>query len=113
MNPCRILCVHQGPELDELRHQLESDGYEVFPAADGGKAMDLLSSQPVDGVILDSDLSAPDGCTLRNRILHALPDMPLLLFREVSEVKHLPLKVFRAYLDDPDAPDAVLAHLKN
>jgi len=113
MNPCRILCVHGGPELDELRGVLERDGYVVLPAADGRKAMDVLSSQAVDGVVLDFDASAPDGGALRNRIRHTRPEMPMLLFRDVAEVKHLPLEVFRAYLSDPEAPDVVLAHLHN
>lgn len=113
MNPRRILCVHDGPELDELRDVLEEDGYEVLPAADGRKALDVLSSEAVDGVVLDFDLSAPGGGALRNRIRHNLPDMPMLLFHDVAELKHLPVKVFRAYLSDPDSPDAVLAHIYN
>jgi len=113
MNPCRILCVHDGPELDELRNVLEEEGYEVLPAADGVKAMDVLSNEPVDGVILDFDLAAPGGWSLRNLIRHACPEMPMLLMRDVTEVKQLPLRVFRAYLKAPESPDAVLAHLKN
>ena len=113
MNPCRILCVHRGPDLDELRGVLEEEGYEVLPAADGGKAMDVLASQAVDGVVLDFDVCSPEGGALRNRIRHVLPDMPMLLFRDVAEVKQLPLKVFRAYLSEPEYPGDVLAHLKN
>lgn len=113
MNPCRILCVHAGPDLQELRDVLEEDGYEVLPAEDGAKAMDVLSSQAVDGVLLDFDLAGAAGSTLRNRILHAHPGLPMLLFRNVAEMKRLPLRVFRAYLNDPDTPNAVFAHLEN
>jgi len=113
MNPRRILCVHDGPGLEEIRNLLEVNGYEVLPAADGSKAMDLLSSEPVDGVVLDYDTAAPDGRMLRSRIRHTCPEVPILLFRDVEELKHLPLRVFGAYLSDPDSPDIVLAHMKN
>lgn len=113
MKSCRILCVHTGPELEELRDLLEGNGYEVVPASDGNKAMDVLTSQPVDAVVLDFDLSTRGGCSLRNRIQHASPGLPMLLFRDVQEVKQLPLRVFSAYLNRPDSPDAVLAHLRN
>jgi len=112
MNPRRILCVHDGPGLEEIRNLLEVNGYEVL-ASDGKEALALLSSEPVDGVVLDCDTPAPDGRTLRGRIQHTCPEVPMLLFRDVEELKHLPLRVFGAYLSDPDAPDAVLAHLKN
>lgn len=112
MNPRRILCVHDGPGLEDIRNLLEVNGYEVL-ASDGKKALALLSSEDVDGVVLDFDTPAPDGRMLRSRIQHTCPEVPMLLFRDVEELKHLPLRVFGAYLTDPDTPDAVLAHMKN
>jgi DNA-binding response OmpR family regulator len=111
MNFRRILCVHNGPNLAGLRGTLEQQGYEVVPAKDGAKALDVLSKQEVDGVIMDYDLAAPGG-TLRNCIRHQCPDMPMLLVRSVEELRTLPLRVFGAYLTTPEAPDAVFAHLK-
>lgn len=113
MNPRRILCVHDGPGLEEIRNLLEVNGYQVLPAADGRKALALLSSEEVDGVVLDYNAAAPDGRMLRGRIRHTCPEVPMLLFRDIDEVKHLPLRVLGAYLSDPDSPDAVLAHMKN
>jgi len=113
MNPRRILCVHAGPGLKEIRNLLEVNGYEVLPASDGHKAMALLSSEELDGVVLDYDAAAPDGRMLRSRIRHTCPELPMLLFHDVEELKHLPLRVFGAYLSAPDSPDAVLAHLGN
>ena len=113
MNPRRILCVHDGPGLEEIRNLLEVNGYEVLSAADGKKALALLSSERVDGVVLDYDAAAPDGRMLRGRIQHTCPEVPMLLFRDLAELKTLPLRVFGAYLSDPDSPDAVLAHMRN
>ena len=112
MNPRRILCVHDGPGLEEICNLLEVKGYEVL-ASDGKKALAVLSSEAVDGVVLDYDAAAADGRMLRGRIAHTCPEVPILLFRDVEEVKHLPLRVFGAYLREPDSPDAVLAHMQN
>jgi DNA-binding response OmpR family regulator len=112
MNPRRILCVHEGPGLEEIRNLLEVNGYEVLPASDGHKAMALLSSESLDGVVLNYDTTAPDGRMLRGRIRHACPEVPMLLFHDVEELKQLPLRVFGAYLSAPDTPDAVLAHME-
>ena len=113
MNTLRILCVHTGPGMNKLRQALESQGYEVLPAASGGKALDVLTSQQVDGVVLDFDAKAPGGCSLRTRIGHRRPDLPMLLFNQVEDIERLPLHVFGAYLQQPAPPDAILAHLKN
>jgi CheY-like chemotaxis protein len=113
MNTLRILCVHDGPGMQKLRQTLESEGYEVVPVVNGGKALDVLTSEDVDGVVLDFDATAPGGYSLRTRIGHHRPDLPMLLFDEVEDVERLPLHVFRAYLRQPAPPDAILAHLNN
>ena len=113
MNPRRVLCVHEGPGLNKLCAALESAGYEAVPAHDGGTALDVLSSQHVDGVVLDFDTEAPGGYSLRGRIHHHSPDMPMLLFDTVEDIEHLPLHVFRSYLQNPEAPDAIFAHIYN
>jgi CheY-like chemotaxis protein len=112
MSAGRILYVHEEiAGLDDLLGTLVLEGYDVVPVVDGAKALDLLSSEEVDGVVLDYDMEAPDGRTLRTQISHRCPDMPILLFREGKELSQLPLAVFRAYLRHPEPPDLVLAHL--
>jgi len=109
----RILCIHRGPELKQLCGVLQQDGYEVFPAADAGKALDLLASTQVDGVVLDSKLRGPDGVSLRNRIQHQCPEIPMLLIEETGDVRNMPLDVFCAYLHEPRSPESIFAHLRN
>ena len=113
MNLRRILYVHDGPEMENLRGTLEKQGYEVVPATNGAKALDVLSKQEFDGVILDSKVTTPGGYTLRSRIHHQRPDIPMLLFGSAEELRSLPLRVFGQYMKAPEAPDAVLANLKN
>ncbi len=104
MSTRRILCVHEGPELQQLTKTLSLDGYEVLNAPNGTKAMDLLSSQEIDGVILDYDLPAPGGYTLRGRIQHQRPGMPMLLFDNAGELGETEIDVFRACVEeDPEA----------
>ena len=100
MSTRRILCVQRGPGLQQLTNTLKSDGYEVLPAANGAAALDLLSSEAVDGVVLGFDIASSDWRTLRNRILHQHPDMPMLLFSDLDDIKRMPLDVFRACVED-------------
>ena len=113
MNTRRVLCVHDGPGMKKLQEALESEGYEVVPASNGSKALAVLSSQNVDGVVLDFDATAPGGYSLRSRIRHVHPELPMLLFDEVEDIERLPLHVFRAYLQQPESPDKIFAHMNN
>jgi DNA-binding NtrC family response regulator len=109
----RILCVHQGPELKHLSGVLEQGGSEVLTVSDPRKALDLLASTQVDGVVLDSRLKGPDGILLRNRILHQCPEIPMLLIEDSDSVRNLPLDVFCAYVDEPRSPEFIFAHFRN
>ena len=113
MGKSRILCIHQGPELKHLCGVLEQDGNEVLRASDAGKALDLLASTQVDGVVLDSGLRGPDGVSLRRHIYHQCPEIPMLLIEETGDVRETPLDVFCAYLHEPRSPELIFAHLRN
>ncbi|HET9695352.1 MAG TPA: response regulator [Terriglobales bacterium] len=107
-----ILCVHDtAGELQELRGALENAGYQVVPAIDGSQAMSILKAGGVDGVILDYDTEAPGGVTLRNSITHAFPELPLLLFSHVEEIKRTPLRMFEAFLNRPEPLDSVISRI--
>lgn len=108
----RILCVHDtAKELQELRGTLENAGYQVLPAEDGSKAMDILKAGGVDGVILDYATEAPGGVTLRNSITHSYPELPLLLFSHVDEIKQTPLRVFEEFLSRPEPLDSLISRI--
>ncbi|HWR17437.1 MAG TPA: response regulator [Terriglobales bacterium] len=101
----RILCVHDGEdELQQLRGTLEEAGYEVVSALTGHEALHILRSVNVQGVVLDYDATAPGGVSLRNRIQHVCPDLPLLM---ISSVDDVPIGALRHYLDNPASPEAL------
>src|SRR6201989_3039541 len=99
MSALRILCVHRKPaQLEALKGVLEEDGYHVLWAADGTKALDVLSHQVVDGVVLNFDMEGPGGVMLRHRIQHQRPDMPMLLVDDVKDMT-MSLKMFGACIN--------------
>jgi DNA-binding NtrC family response regulator len=108
----KILCVHDtAKELQELQGTLEHAGYQVVPAEDGSQALDILKAGGVDGVILDYDTEAPGGIALRNSITHSFPELPLLLFSHVEEIKQTPLSMFEAFLNRPEPLDRLISRI--
>ena len=64
MSGMKILCVEDQPEdMAVLAYMLEGIGYEVMPARTGGQAIDLLTKQAIDGVLLECDLPDATGAT--------------------------------------------------
>jgi two-component system, NtrC family, response regulator AtoC len=51
-----------------LGQALTADGYEVIEAADGKSALEAISEQPPDLMILDHKMPAPDGMEVLRRI---------------------------------------------
>jgi DNA-binding response OmpR family regulator len=110
MELARVLCVHEDAlVLEELRGTLVSAGYEVLLASDGEKAWRMLAREAVDGVVLGYDVEALDGRSLRSQIRHIYPELPMLLFSDIHEIRNIPLHVFRAYLEHPGPPANMLA----
>jgi DNA-binding NtrC family response regulator len=105
----RILCVHECVAvLLELEKTLESAGYEVIAASSGEQALHIIAQERVDGVVLGYDVEALGRRSLRKLVHHLYPELPMLLFSEVDEIRNIPLHVFRAYLEHPGPPAAVL-----
>src|SRR3954468_19678751 len=103
MSTPRILCVHESRSvLEQLRLTLAASGFQSVPASEGGDALQVLSQNCIGGIVLSYDMKAPDGRSLRVHIQHAHPDVPVLLFCDVDEIRNMPLHVFSAYLEDPE-----------
>ena len=101
MSGMKILCVENRPEEMAVRAQLlQRIGYEVMPAIDGGEAIDLLSTQAVDGVLLEYNLPDATGATVREQLKAIRPDVPVLLFTGISTQTPIMLRFFDAYLRD-------------
>jgi CheY-like chemotaxis protein len=77
---------------------LEGIGYEVLPASNGGQAIDFLTSQAVDGVLLEYNLQDAAGTELRAQLKAIRPDIPVLLFDGIGSQTPFMLRFFDAYL---------------
>ena len=64
-----LLIVEDEANIRELVHsQLESEGYECVAAADGRYALEALTRQTFDVIVLDLMLPGKDGLTLCREI---------------------------------------------
>lgn len=99
MSGMKILCVENQPEdMAILAYMLERIGYEVMPASNRGEAIDLLTKQAVDGVLLEYNLPDETGATLRAKMKTIRPDVPILLFAGIGSQTPFMLRFFDAYL---------------
>ena len=99
MSGMKILCVEDHPDyMAMLTCMLEGIGYEVMPASNGGQAIDLLTKQAIDGVLLEDNLPDAAGTTLRSELKAIRPNIPVLLFAGVGRQTPLMLRFFDAYL---------------
>lgn len=65
----RLLIVEDNPHGREmLKMLLEMEGYEVFTAADGETALELIKLQRPDVALIDLGLPGIDGCEVARRI---------------------------------------------
>lgn len=64
----KILIADDEAEIRDVLHlYLEKEGYEVYEAADGAQAMELLKKEPIDLAVLDIMMPGIDGYrVLRN-----------------------------------------------
>ncbi|MGH2691687.1 MAG: response regulator transcription factor [Actinomycetota bacterium] len=89
MKGARILVVDDDPQiLRAVRTNLTGRGYEVTTAPNGETAVDLVSSEPIDLVILDLSLPGIDGHEVIRR-LRAFSEVPVLVLsvREAQDDK--------------------------
>jgi response regulator RpfG family c-di-GMP phosphodiesterase len=62
------------------------------------QAIDLLSTQAVDGVLLEYNLPDATGAAVREQLKSIRPDIPVLLFTGVGTQTPFMLRFFDAYL---------------
>ncbi len=82
LGPKRVLLVDDSPNvLAELGVALRDDGYDVVPARNGEQALELLSVQAVDAVLMDVQMPGLGGLETCRRIkaAPAMRDIPVVL----------------------------------
>ena len=106
MNSMRVLCVENHLEyLNALRSLLEAAGYEVLSATTGIQGLCMLTSQPVQGVLLEYDLPDATGAAIRAEMKRIKPEVPVLLFAGVGSQTPFLLRFFDSYILNAGAPD--------
>jgi two-component system NtrC family sensor kinase len=86
--PKRILAVDDSATfLGELCDHLREEGYDVVAAYSGAEALELLESQPVDGILLDLQMPGLSGQeTCRQIKANATwRDIPLIILTAMNE----------------------------
>ncbi len=76
----KILIIDDEPDMCwALKHLLEKNGFLVTKAANGGEALDLLTSGSFHGAFLDAKLPDIEGLELARQFHEKAPQMRIML----------------------------------
>lgn len=67
--------------------ELKEEGYEVYQAANGREALEIVEKVPLDLVILDIKMPEMDGIEALRHIKEKRPDLPVVLSTAYGEYK--------------------------
>ena len=67
--------------------ELKEEGYDVITAANGKEALEIVSREPFDLVILDIKMPEMSGIEVLRQIKEKFPNLPVLLSSAYSEYK--------------------------
>lgn len=116
MNSAKILWVDD--EIELLKPHilfLKGKGYEVVPCNNGYDAIDLVSTEPFDLVILDEMMPGMTGLETLPHIKSAKPNLPVIMVTK-SEEEHIMDKAIGSkiadYIIKPVNPNQVLLSIK-
>lgn len=76
----KILIIDDEPDMCwALKHLLEKNGFLITKAANGGEALDLLTSGSFHGAFLDAKLPDIEGLELARQFREKAPQMRIIL----------------------------------
>lgn len=105
-------------EIDLLKPHilfLRAKGYEVDTASNGRDAIDLLSSQPFDLVLLDENMPGISGLETLTQINQLFPQLPVIMITKSEEENLMNQAIgnkIADYLIKPVNPSQILLSLK-
>ncbi len=111
----KLLIVDDDPYIRELiRVYLHKAGFQLFEASDGVVAMEVITQEQIDLVVLDIMMPNMDGFVFCQQ-LRAISDIPILMITAKSEVTHK-MRGFKLGADDylvkPFDPLELVARVK-
>ena len=110
-----ILVIEDDPYmLRLLKRTLETEGYDVYLAADGVYGMSVLRETRPDLVLLDIMMPGPDGYQVLDSIRH-YSEVPVIMVTaktEVDSVKNALSMGADDYIRKPFRPQELVARVK-
>ena len=115
----KILIVEDEENISELYKDKFIDlGYEVDIAARGFTAIEYIKSTRPDLVILDVNLPDINGVKVLQRIKHAYPDIPVIMYTAYGQFEEYYARFtdkqteFYSYLTKPVELDKLVSEVK-
>ena len=118
MNSMRVLIAEDERSIRSLlRTFLTSEGFEVEEAADGNEALDAITRQPPDVVILDLSMPAPQGMEVLQRLKNmAIRPRPRVIVLTAYGSIQLAVQAMRLgaldFLEKPSSPEKIVETIK-
>ena len=102
--------------LLSLNQSLQLEGYKTELAGSGQVALDILSSRPIDAVLMDVKMPDLDGLTVLERMLSQRPQLPVIMMSghgTIDTAVRATQLGARDFLEKPIARDRLLVALRN
>lgn len=110
-----LICDDQPDIVSALRIYLSSEGYQLFEAANGQQALDIMQKEEIHLVLLDVMMPVMDGLTATQKI-REFSNIPIILLTAKSELDDK-VQGLNAGADDyitkPFEPVEVLARVRS
>ncbi|MEE8606464.1 MAG: response regulator [Nitrospiraceae bacterium] len=116
LSPASILIVDDDPEVCEALYKiLAHRGYRVQAVAYGAEAIQQVSQEKYEAVVLDMKLPDLDGQSVLRAMMELDPKLPIIVLTGYATVENTVGSLVKgafAYLTKPYNPDEVMAILK-
>ncbi|MGB9562093.1 MAG: response regulator [bacterium] len=116
MKPKILVVDDQESILELLKAILERENFEVFLAANGFDALDIIAHNEIDLVITDVSMPELDGFTLLQIIKNRYPNLPVIVMTGYYDIytKEEAIKYGASrFLPKPFRPEEVLKIISN
>lgn len=110
-----LICDDQPDIVSALRIYLAPEGYQLFEAANGQQALDIMQKEEIHLVLLDVMMPVMDGLTATEKI-REFSNIPIILLTAKSELEDKVLGLNAGaddYITKPFEPVEVLARVRS